>query len=287
MNLIEIKNLVKVYDSGFRMGKINLSIPGGIIVGLLGENGAGKTTLIKNILGIVKPNEGSINIFNLNINDNELIIKEDIGVVLDNSFFPEILKPKDISIIMKDIYKNWDEDLFANYLEEFKLNKNQQIKNMSKGMKKKLEIAVALAHRPKLLILDEPTSGIDPVIRNDILNIFQKFVSDEDHSILFSNHITSDLEHIADKIVFLNDGLIEMNEYKDDIMDNYGIIKCDKDNFNNIDKEDIIKYKESKYCIEILCKNRVEMIRKYKDLVVDKITLEDLMVLILRGEKVC
>lgn len=287
MNLIEIKNLVKVYDSGFRMGKINLSIPGGIIVGLLGENGAGKTTLIKNILGIVKPNEGSINIFNLNINDNELIIKEDIGVVLDNSFFPEILKPKDISIIMKDIYKNWDEDLFANYLEEFKLNKNQQIKNMSKGMKKKLEIAVALAHRPKLLILDEPTSGIDPVIRNDILNIFQKFVSDEDHSILFSTHITSDLEHIADKIVFLNDGLIEMNEYKDDIMDNYGIIKCDKDNFNNIDKEDIIKYKESKYCIEILCKNRVEMIRKYKDLVVDKITLEDLMVLILRGEKVC
>ncbi len=207
-NIIEIKNLVKKYDNKFTLGSIDLEIPSGVIVGLIGENGAGKTTLIKSILNILKIDEGNIKIFNKDFNKEENTIKEDIGVVLDNMFFPEILTPKDINIVMKDIYKKWDEELFKKYLNDFGLNINKQIKTMSKGMRKKLEIATSLSHHPKFLILDEPTSGLDPVVRNEVLDIFLDFIQDEEHTILLSTHITSDLEHIADKIIFINKGKI-------------------------------------------------------------------------------
>ena len=207
-NIIEIKNLVKKYDNRFTLGSIDLELPNGVIVGLIGENGAGKTTLIKSILNILKIDEGNIKIFNKDFNKEENTIKEDIGVVLDNMFFPEILTPKDINIVMKDIYKKWDEELFKKYLNDFGLNINKQIKTMSKGMRKKLEIATSLSHHPKILILDEPTSGLDPVVRNEVLDIFLDFIQDEEHTILLSTHITSDLEHIADKIIFINKGKI-------------------------------------------------------------------------------
>lgn len=171
-NAIEIRNLVKNYGDKFTLGEINLDIPSGIIIGLIGENGAGKTTLIKSILNIISSDKGNIKIFEKDIKINESEIKENIGVVLDNMFFPELLMPKDINSIMKDVYKNWDEQLFNKYLSEFKLKNNQSIKSMSKGMRKKLEIATALSHHPKLLILDEPTSGLDPVVRNEVLDIF-------------------------------------------------------------------------------------------------------------------
>ena len=174
-NAIEIRNLVKSYSDKFTLGEINLDIPSGIIIGLIGENGAGKTTLIKSILNIIRSDKGNIKIFEKDIKINESEIKENIGVVLDNMFFPELLMPKDINSIMKDVYKNWDEQLFNKYLSEFKLKNNQSIKSMSKGMRKKLEIATALSHHPKLLILDEPTSGLDPVVRNEVLDIFLDF----------------------------------------------------------------------------------------------------------------
>lgn len=155
-NAIEIRNLVKNYGDKFTLGEINLNIPSGIIIGLIGENGAGKTTLIKSILNIIRLDKGNIKIFEKDIKINESEIKENIGVVLDNMFFPELLMPKDINSIMKEVYKNWDEQLFNKYLSEFKLKNNQSIKSMSKGMRKKLEIATALSHHPKLLILDEP-----------------------------------------------------------------------------------------------------------------------------------
>ena len=170
-NAIEIRNLVKNYGDKFTLGEINLDIPSGIIIGLIGENGAGKTTLIKSILNIIRSDKGNIKIFEKDIKINESEIKENIGVVLDNMFFPELLMPKDINSIMKDVYKNWNEQLFNKYLSEFKLKNNQSIKSMSKGMRKKLEIATALSHHPKLLILDEPTSGLDPVVRNEVLDI--------------------------------------------------------------------------------------------------------------------
>lgn len=284
-NAIEIRNLVKSYSDKFTLGEINLDIPSGIIIGLIGENGAGKTTLIKSILNIIRPDKGNIKIFEKDMTKNEYGIKENIGVVLDNMFFPELLRPKDINYLMKDIYKNWDEQLFNKYLSEFKLENDQSIKSMSKGMRKKLEIATALSHHPKLLILDEPTSGLDPVVRNEVLDIFLDFIQDEEHTILLSTHITSDLEHIADKIIFINQGKVVLEQSRDDLLDNYGILKCDVDKFDTISKEDIIAYKKNKYAYEILINDINRIKRKYKDFIVDKITLEELMVLMIKGEK--
>lgn len=286
-NAIEIKKLKKKYDNSFELGEINLEIPNGYIIGLIGENGAGKTTLIKSILNIINKDSGEIKIFNKDNKKYESLIKEDIGVVLDGIFFPEILTSNDINTIMKDAYKEWNKELFYKYLDDFKIPNNKKIKDLSKGMRKKLEIATALSHKPKLLILDEPTSGLDPVVRDDILDIFLNFIKDEEHTILLSTHITSDLEHIADKIIFIDNGKIILNENKDDLLDNYGVFKCNKELFDKISKDDIISYKKNKYNYEVLIKDKNKMKKKYKDSVIDKITLEELMVLIIKGEKQC
>lgn len=283
-NAIEIKNLTKKYD-GFKLDNINLNIPKGLIIGLIGENGAGKTTLIKSILNIINIDKGSIKIFDKDYKKEDYLIKEDIGVVLDNMFFPEILNAKDICCIMKDIYKNWDSNLYYNYLSKFDVPTSKKIKDLSKGMRKKLEIVTALSHKPKLLVLDEPTSGLDPVVRDEVLDLFLDFIQEEDNTILLSTHITSDLEHIADRIVFIDKGKLIMDESRDDILDNYGILKCDIDYFNNIDKKDIISYKKGKYEYQILVANREKIKNKYKDCILDKITLEELMVLVIKGEK--
>ena len=271
-SVIEIKNLKKKYDNKFELGEININIPGGTIVGLIGENGAGKTTLIKSILNVIKIDSGEI---------------KSIGVVLDNTFFPEILTAKDINSCMKGIYKNWDTKLYFSYLKEFDLPTNKTLKSMSKGMRKKLEIATSLSHKPKLLILDEPTSGLDPVVRSEVLDIFLKFIEDEEHSILLSTHITSDLEHIADEIIFIDNGKKVLQKTRDEIIDNYAILKCDIDYFNKIDKDDILRYRKTKYMYEILVDDKEKMNKKYSECVIDKITLEDLMLLIIKGEKVC
>lgn len=283
-NVIEIKDLSKTYDK-FKLDDINLNIPKGIIVGLIGENGAGKTTLIKSILNLINIDNGDIKIFGKSNKESDAIIKEDIGIVLDNMFFPEILNAKDINLIMKDIYKNWDSDLYFNYLEKFDIPLSKKIKDLSKGMRKKLEIITALVHKPKILILDEPTSGLDPVVRDEILDMFLEFIQDENNTILLSSHITSDLEHIADRIVFIDHGKLIMDEDKDEILDNYGILKCKKDDFKNINKGDIISYKKGKYEYQVLVSNKNKIKRKYKDYVIDKITLDELMVLIVKGEK--
>ncbi len=282
-NAIEINNLVKKYDPKFKLGDIDLKIPSGVIVGLIGENGAGKTTLIKSILNILHIDSGNIKIFGKDYKKQESTIKEDIGVVLDDMFLPEILFVKDIDSIMKDVYKNWDSSAYSDYLKDFGINPNKQIKTLSKGMRKKLEIATALSHHAKLLILDEPTSGLDPVVRSEVLDIFLKFISDEDHTILLSTHITSDLEHIADNIIFIDKGKIVLEDTRDGIMDNYGVLKCDIDYFKNIEKEDIISYRKNKYDYNILVKDKEKISKKYKNCIIDKVTLEDLMVLMIKG----
>lgn len=283
-NAVEIKNLKKIY-SDFQLKNINLNIPSGVIVGLIGENGAGKTTLIKSILNIIKIQEGEINIFGKNYLSCEDEIKENIGVVLDNMFFPELLTPNNIDLVMKDIYKSWDSSLFQKYLETFSLPKDKKIKELSKGMRKKLEIITALSHHPRLLLLDEPTSGLDPVVRSEVLELFQDFLQDDNHTILLSTHITSDLEHIADYIVFLDNGEILLNEEKSTILDNYGILKCDIDKFKEIDKEDIVRYKKEKYSYNILVSDKNKIKKKYPNCIIDNITLEDMMVLFIKGEK--
>ena len=250
-NILEIKNLCKKYDN-FELKNITFNLPKGMIMGFIGENGAGKTTTIKAILDIIKGDSGVIKIFDLDSGKYNNKIKEDLGVVLDDMFFPEILTPKDINNTMKSIYKNWDTLMFNNYLKEFSLLPNKQIKTFSKGMRKKLEIATALSHHPKLLILDEPTSGLDPVARAQIIQIFQSFIEKDECSILLSSHITTDLEHIADYITFINNGEIAFSKTTNELLDNYGIVKCGEKDFMNINKEDYLKYRKTKYEYELI-----------------------------------
>lgn len=285
-NILEVKNLSKKYNN-FELKNINFNLPKGMIMGLIGENGAGKSTTIKSILNLINTNIGEIKVFGLDNKKNEKTIKEEIGVVLDDTFFPEILTAKDINSSMKSIYKNWDSDLFFYYLKEFNLPKNKTIKSLSKGMRKKLEIATSLAHKPKLLILDEPTSGLDPVVRTEVLDIFLKFIEDDEHSILLSTHITSDLEHIADEIIFIDDGKSVLENTRDELMDNYAILKCDIDYFSKIDKEDVLRFRKTKYSYEILVEDKEKIASKYEKCIIDKISLEDLMVLMIKGEKIC
>ena len=283
-NILEIKNLSKKYN-GFELRNVNIELPKGIIMGFIGENGAGKTTTIKSILNIINRDSGEIKIFGLDNKENERKIKEDIGVVLDDSFLSEYLNPSDINKIMKNIYKNWDEKLYFKYIEDFKLPKEKISKEYSSGMKMKLKIAVALAHHPKLLILDEPTSGLDPVARNEILDIFQEFIQDEDHGIFVSSHITSDLEHIADYITFINNGEIIFTKTRDELLENYGIVKCSEEQFKKIDKKDYIKYKKNRYEYDVLIEDKYEFKKKYDISVIDKTSLEDIMLIYIKGEK--
>ena len=283
-NILEIKNLSKKYD-GFELKNVNIELPKGMIMGFIGENGAGKTTTIKAILNIINRDSGEIKIFGLDNKENERKIKEDIGVVLDDSFLSEYLNPSDINKIMKNIYKDWDEKLYFKYIEDFKLPKEKISKEYSSGMKMKLKIAVALAHHPKLLILDEPTSGLDPVARNEILDIFQEFIQDEDHGIFVSSHITSDLEHIADYITFINNGEIIFTKTRDELLENYGIVKCSEEQFKKIDKKDYIKYKKNRYEYDVLIEDKYEFKKKYDISVIDKPSLEDIMLIYIKGEK--
>ena len=283
-NNLEVKNLRKKYN-GFELKDINLELPKGMIMGLIGENGAGKTTTIKSILNLIKIDKGEIKIFGLNIKENEKKIKEDIGVVLDGGFFSEYLNPADINKIMRKMYKNWDEKLYFKYLEDFKLPKNKISKEFSSGMKMKLKIAVALSHHPKLLILDEPTSGLDPVARSEILDIFQDFIQNEDNSIFVSSHITSDLEHIADYITFINEGKIVLSKTRDELLEMYGIVKCSKSEFEKINKNDYVKFKVNRYEYDVLVEDKSKFKRKYDFKIIDKPTLDDIMLIYIKGEK--
>lgn len=283
-NILEVKNLSKKYKD-FELKDISFVLPKGMIMGFIGENGAGKTTTIKAILDIIRDYHAEIKIFGLDNRKDGKKIKEDIGVVLDDMFFPEILTAKDINCVMKDVYKNWDSGIYFQYLTDFSLPEEKQIKTFSKGMRKKLEIATALAHHPKLLILDEPTSGLDPIARNEVIDIFQDFIQNEECSILLSSHITTDLEHIADYITFINKGEILLSKTCDELLERYGIVKCTEAEFKKIDKKDFVKYKKTKYNYEVLVEDRKEFHKKYGIHIIDRITLEELMVLMIKGVK--
>lgn len=282
-NILEINNVCKQYDS-FALENVTFHLPKGMIMGLIGENGAGKTTTIKIILNIIKEYKGEVKIFGLDSRKDDKMIKEDVGVVLDDMFFPEILTPKDIDYSMKAIYRNWDSEMFYNYLKEFSLQPNQKIKTFSKGMRKKLEIATALSHHPKLLVLDEPTSGLDPVARAEIIQIFQDFIQNDDCSILLSSHITGDLERLADYITFIDDGKVLLSRTCDDLVEKFGLVKCTEAEFRKIDKKDYMRYRKTKYDYEVLVENKTEFHKKYNIAVIDRVTLDDLMVLMIKGE---
>ena len=281
---INVKGLTKNYPN-FSINNINLVVPKGYIVGLIGENGAGKSTTIKSILNLINKDSGSIEVFGLDHSKYELEIKQRIGIVFDESHFPDQLKAKDINTMMKNIYQNWDTPLFNQYLKQFKLPENQIIKEFSRGMKMKLSLATALAHHPKLLILDEPTSGLDSIVRNEILDIFLDFIQDEEHSILISSHITSDLEKIADYITFIHEGNIIFSKSKDALLNDYVIIKCREQELTQIDPIDIIHSKKTGQIYEILVKDKQKMEIKYRNLIMDQPSIEDLMLIYIGGMK--
>ena len=283
-NNIEVRQMTKTYPA-FRLDRVDLCVPKGSIVGLIGENGAGKTTLIKGMLGLIHPEEGEVLIFGKDTQTSMEEIKKDIGVVLDGSFFMELLKVQAIDTVMKGIYDKWDTALFYDYLERFGIDPSKKIKELSKGMQKKLEILTALSHHPKLLILDEPTSGLDPVVRNEILDIFQDFILDEECSILLSTHITSDLEHIADYLAFIDNGHMIFFETRDKVLDSYGILKCDQQQFERLEPSDVIRYRKNRYNYEVLVSDRHVIRRTYRDAVIEKITIENLMLLYIKGEE--
>ena len=283
-NAIEVKGLTKKRDTFF-LNNVNLTVPKGYIVGLIGENGAGKSTTIKAILNLIHKDSGTIKIFGQDYQQHEKEIKQQIGVVFDDCHFPKQLTAKDLNLILKNIYSNWDTNLYHDYLNQFKLPLNKPIKDLSRGMKMKLSLATALSHRPKLLILDEPTSGLDPIIRNEILDIFLDFIQDEEHSILISSHITSDLEKVADYITFIHEGEIVFSDSKDHLLYDYGLIKCQEKDFCSIDPEDIVKYKKNSYHYEVLIKNKRQLKNKYKALTMDSVSIEDLMLLHIGGRK--
>ena len=280
--ILNIENLSKKYE-GFTLQEVNFAIPKGVIMGLVGENGAGKTTIIKLILNLIKKDAGKIQVFGLDHLQEELEIKERIGVVLDESGFYGDLRGKDIDLIMSNIYKNWSHSDFSYFMEKFELPFNKPIKDLSKGMKIKLSIAIAMSHKPDLLILDEPTSGLDPIVRNEILDIFLEFIQDEEKSILFSTHITSDLDKIADYITFVHRGKIVFSKDREELLDNYGVVKCRQEDLVKLDKEIVVGSQQNRYSHEVLIKDKQLAQVKYKDMIIDPVNIEEIMLFYIRG----
>ena len=279
---IRVEHLTKHYPD-FTLDDINFTVPTGSIVGFVGENGAGKTTTIKSILGIIQ-SEGNVEILGMDAHEQEQEMKEQIGVVFDENHFHECFKAKQIDTIMKQMYRNWDTALFTQYLKTFQLPSGKTIKEFSRGMKMKLAIAVALAHHPKLLVLDEATSGLDPIVREEILDIFLDFIQDENHSIFFSSHITSDLDKIADYIIFIHNGKIVFNKEKQELVETSGILKCGKDIFNSLPKTEIIRYRQNGFGYEVLVNRVHPLFRNHPDWVVDPASIEDIMLFMVRGK---
>lgn len=284
--ILEVNDLEKTYPkSDFKLNKISFSIPYGSIMGLVGQNGAGKTTTINCILNILSKKSGTIKLFGKEMMDGDKDIREDIGVVFDSTNLSGELTANRVSKIMRRMYTRWDDAVYFSYINKFGLPLDRKISTFSTGMTKKLSIAVALSHSPKLLLLDEATSGLDPVVRDDLLDVFLEFVQHENHSILLSSHITSDLEKIADYITFLNQGRIILSAQKDELIYNYGIIRCNSSQFTNIDKEDIIAWRKRDYQIDVLIANRETVKRKYNSLVIDITQIDEIMLLLTRGEQ--
>lgn len=251
-NVLSIRDLTKRYE-GFTLENINLELPGGCVMGLIGENGAGKSTTIKAITGAVHPDEGEIFVLGCDNRSEEYIgKKEEIGVVMDEACFPDALTPVQVNEVMKQIYSNWQEEEYYQLLKRFDLPFKKPFKEFSKGMKMKLSIAAALSHQAKLLILDEATSGLDPIVRDEILEMFNDFTRDESHSILISSHIVSDLEKICDYIAFIHKGKLLFCEEKDLLQEQYGLLSVSERDFEAIDPEAVVSSRNTGYGVEAL-----------------------------------
>lgn len=283
-NVIELKNVVKDYGD-FKLDHISFAVPEGSVCGFIGQNGAGKTTTINLILDIINRDEGEISLFGKPVDQDHAYVREDVGVVFDEMGFHEFMTAKDINIMMKNIYKNWDEEAFFDYLKRFSLPSKKKCGAFSRGMRMKLQIAAAMSHKAKLLIMDEPTSGLDPIVRNEMIGIFRDFVVEEDHTILLSSHITGDLEKIADEVVFIDGGKIVLSGNKDEILEKHGILKCKKEEASKVSEALIVGVEEEAYSTSILVNDRHAAAKLYPDMVIEEAALEDIMIYYVNAEK--
>ena len=283
-NAIEIRDLTVKYD-GFTLDSVSFDVAKGTIMGFIGQNGAGKTTTIKALLNIINRDGGTIKMLGLDNLKDEVEIKQHISAVFDELPFQEELNAKNINTMMKNIYTEWSTDTFNDYLDKLALPSKKKIGAFSKGMKMKLQIAVALSHNAKLLIMDEATTGLDPVVRNECLDMFREYLQDENNTILMSSHITSDLEKIADSVTFIDKGQLLLTGYKDNILETHGIIKCKKDDYKSIDTADIVSTRLTDFGAEVMVSDKTTCKDKYSGLVFDDTTLEEIMLYYVNAKK--
>ncbi|MCI8571732.1 MAG: ABC transporter ATP-binding protein [Lachnospiraceae bacterium] len=294
-NAITVENLTKVYD-GFTLKDVSFKVPAGSVVGFIGENGAGKSTTIKALLGLIPVDKGQVEVLGHKIfmEEKDVTWREQIGVVFDECNFPLGLKGKDVQNMLKNIYRTWDAKKFRDYMDRFEIPMNKKIKDLSKGMKMKLSIAAALSHDSRLLILDEATSGLDPVVRSEILDIFREFIEDEQHTIFLSSHITSDIEKIADYVMLIHKGRLLFTEDKDELLYNYGIVRCSKKQAERIPENLIVGKEVREYETSVLIKNksRLEESGFFREAqrqegntcVVDRAAIEDMLLYIVKSK---
>ena len=273
-NAICIRGLCKHYED-FSLENLNLTVPTGTIVGFVGENGAGKTTTLKAIFGAIRTDRGSIEV--LGCTDPDRLDKSQIGVVMEDSFFYETLTPRQVNSIMKSLQPGWDSAEFARLLHDYQLPEKKLIKDMSKGMRMKFRLATALAHKPKLLILDEATSGLDPVVRGEVLDYLRDYIQDENHSVLMSSHITSDLEKVADSIAYLHKGRLLFQMERDELLEKYGVLRCSPEQLEVLDNRFKVATRETGFTCETLVNDAAAARRALPDAVIDRASIEDIM----------
>lgn len=286
VNALMLEGVSKTYaGSNFALKDVSFSLPAGRIMGLVGANGAGKSTIIGCILGTLQPDRGSIQVLGRLMSDEATGLRDTIGVVYDGDNFPGYLTAKQLATILRDVYSRWDDEFYDGLLKHFGLDPEKKIHHYSKGMTMTLAIIVALAHHPDLLILDEVTSGLDPLVREDVLDLFLEFVGDAQHTILLSSHITSDLERIADILVFVHEGQVILIEDKDVLRYQYGILRCRETQFAALDAEDVIAYRHDAYQTNVLVSDVQKAQKKYPDVTIDRAGIDEIMSLLVRGER--
>lgn len=274
--VLEVKGLTKKFKN-FTLKDVTFDLQEGCITGFIGTNGSGKTTTIKSILGLVIKDAGSIKLFGKDIDKNERELKDRIGVVLDDGYFYENMTLKEMKSVIAPAYSRWDEAAFDKYIKCFNLKPDQEICTLSKGMKAKYAIAIALSHHADILIMDEPTSGLDPLVRSQLMNILLDFMKQGGKSVLFSTHITSDIDKVADMIVLINNGKIILNGEKDMLLDTYGVVKGDNKLINDNTRKLFLKINETSYGFEGITNKKNDVRRKMSGVVIERPTIEDIM----------
>lgn len=278
-NALEIKNLCKSYSS-FSLENVSFTLPQGCVMGFIGENGAGKTTTIKAILNLIHRDSGNITMLGMDNRTDEQKIKQQIGVVLEDSTFPAFYRAKDVNAVLQNAYHTWHSEQFFSYLKRFQVDERKKISEYSKGMRMKLSIAAALSHEARLLLLDEPTSGLDPIVRDEVLDLFWEFLQDEEHSVLMSSHITSDLDKIADYVTFIHEGKILLSERRDNLLDTLGILKCPIEQLRAIDHAAIKARRIGSFGAEALVRRNLI----HGNYSIDPVNIEQIMLFYTRGD---